>query len=342
MTASAHANRRLVFAACPLCGEEEGATIAGDASVTRVQADRPRADETGTTAAQLTAEASASTAASLETEATGVTEWVSCRCSLIYKRSEPADWSATPRSPGDASDLPDAAHYDEAYFDRYDRRRRHRIAKSRRQIRDALEVAPQGALLDVGCSLGYAMEAARSLGLTASGVDLAPHALARCRQLGFEAREGTLENLPFDDASFAVVILKHVFEHTSVPRAALAELRRVTVDGAALFFAVPNALYFKAVNSPGTSRFFRGEAGRAHQVYWSPATLSRLLEEEGFRVVSLHPRLWHSRSPLLLRVAEALALPLRLPIRAAADVLRLRKEFWLVATRERRRGCPGR
>lgn len=326
MTASAHANRRLVFAACPLCGEAEAAVIAGEAGVDRDEADALR--HGGSSGATGT------TVASLEADDSGVTEWVRCRCSLVYKRSEPADWSATLHSLGDASDTPEAAHYDEAYFDRYDRRRRHRIAKSRRQIRDALEVAPAGDLLDVGCSLGYAMEAARSLGLAASGVDLAPHALARCRQLGFEAREGTLENLPFDDESFAVVVLKHVFEHTSAPRAALAELWRVTVDGAALFFAVPNALYFKAANSPATSRFFRGEAGRAHQVYWSPATLSRLLEEEGFRVASLHPRLWHTRGPLLLRAAEALALPLRLPLRAAADVLGLRKEFWLVATRE--------
>ena len=133
----------------------------------------------------------------------------------------------------------------------------------------------------------------------------------------------------------AVVVLKHVFEHTASPRAALAELKRVAKPGAAFFFAVPNAGYFKAARRPATSRFFRGEAGRAHFVCWSPATLGRLLEEEGFRVVSVHPRLLHRRSRGLRRCLEILAAPLRVPLRVAADALGLRKEFWLVAVRAR-------
>jgi SAM-dependent methyltransferase len=275
-------------------------------------------------------------------------EWVRCACGLVYKRSQrPASGHDVGVSLGDApgqAELREAdaragnaeggtGHYEGAYFDRYARRRRRRIAKSRTQILDALEAAEPGRLLDVGCSLGYALEAARSLGLDAVGVDLSERAVAECRRLGFDARSGTLESLPFEDASFAVVLLKHVFEHTPTPREAAAELRRVLAPGGAAFFAVPNAEYFKAARRPRDSRFFRGEAGLAHCVCYSPDTLARLLEEEGFRVVSVHPRLWHRRGPAWRQAAELSALPLRLPARAAASALGLRKEFWMVAVR---------
>ncbi len=257
-------------------------------------------------------------------------EWVRCSCDLVFKRSEPAADAEGLATLGDAED---EGHYDSAYFDRYARRRRRRTAKSRRQILDALEVAPRARLLDVGCSLGYTLQAARSLGLDAAGVDVSGHAIAECLRLGFDARNGSLGSLPYGDESFGLAVLKHVFEHTAAPRQALAELRRVLVPGAAAFFAVPNAGYFKAVRSPADSRFFRGEAGRAHYVYYTPATLSRLLADEGFRVASVHPCTVHRRASLPRRAVEVAMLPLRIPLRAVADAAGLRKEFWLVAIR---------
>jgi SAM-dependent methyltransferase len=142
-----------------------------------------------------------------------------------------------------------------------------------------------------------------------------------------------LEQLPCEDGSIAVAVLKHVFEHTPAPRAALGELRRVLIKDGAVFLAVPNLGYFKAARSPQTSRFFRGEAGRAHFVYYTPATLARLLESEGFVVCSVHPLLRHRRAGPLRRLLEAAQAPLRAPFRALVDVLGLRKEFWLVAVR---------
>jgi SAM-dependent methyltransferase len=250
-------------------------------------------------------------------------EWVRCDCSAVYKRTGPA--RAAPAFHQDG-------HYDAEYFARYERRRRRRVAKARRQILDAIEVAPPGRLLDVGCSLGYALEAARSLGIEASGVDVSAHAVEACTRLGFDAHLAGLDALPFEDASFAVVLLKHVFEHTPTPRSTLAELRRVLVPGGAAFFAVPNLEYFKA-RRPETSRFFRGEAAEAHYVYYTPATLSRLVEKEGLRVASVHSRMVHRRASLGLRVLETLVMPVRAPLRALSNAAGLRKEFWLVAVR---------
>jgi len=229
----------------------------------------------------------------------------------------------------------DAAYHDPAYFGRYDRRRRRRVAKSRAQVLDALEFARPGPLLDVGCSLGYTLEAARRLGLPASGTDVSAHAVDACRRRGFVALPGSLHELPYADASFTIVTMKHVLEHTPDPRAALAEVRRVLRPRGVVFVAVPNADYFKAVRSPDTSRFFRGEAGRDHFLYYTAATLSRLLGEEGFEVCSVHPCLLHRLASRRRLLAEALAFPLRLPLARLATWLGLRKEFWLVARKRR-------
>jgi len=249
--------------------------------------------------------------------------WVRCGCGLIFKTAEPAD--AATRD-----------EYGENYFETYRRRRRHRIAKARRQIRDALEHTPPGPLLDVGCSLGYALEAARSLGLESCGVDVSEHAVASCRGLGFDARAGTLEALPFADAAFSVVLMKHVLEHTPQPQRALAEASRVLAPGGALFVAVPNADYFKAAAWPQTSRFFRGEGGRAHYVYYTPVTLARLLGQQGFRVAQVHPHLVHRRTPAVRRMLELVSAPVRYIAQAIANRCGLRKEFWIVAVRENR------
>lgn len=248
--------------------------------------------------------------------------WVRCGCGLIYKSTEPAAAGA-------------CSGYGEAYFETYRRRRRHRIAKARTQILDALEHTEPGPILDVGCSLGYALEAARSLGLDACGVDVSEHAVAACRALGFNARTGSLAALPFADRAFSIVVMKHVLEHTPSPRRALAEVSRVLRPGGVVFIAVPNADYFKAVRSPQTSRFFRGEGGRAHYVYYTAATLGRLLEEEGLRVAAVHPCLVHRRAGALRWARDVASLPARRIGCAVARKTGLRKEFWMVAVRGR-------
>jgi SAM-dependent methyltransferase len=248
----------------------------------------------------------------------------------VWKRSEWVEADALPRP-----------HDDARYFDRYARRRRRRIAKSRRQLLDALEAAPPGPVLDVGCSLGYALEAAAGLGREAAGVDASPHAVEACRRLGLDVREGGIAQLPFAGSTFAVVLLKHVLEHTPCPREALAEQRRVLVPEGALFVAVPHGGYWKARWMPGRARFFRGHASREHFAYWTPATLERLLVECGFDVQSVHPRLWHRRAGLARRLADALAMPIVTPARALAGLMGLRKEFWMVATRREDGASPG-
>jgi SAM-dependent methyltransferase len=125
-----------------------------------------------------------------------------------------------------------------------------------------------------------------------------------------------------------------VLEHTPDPRAALAEVRRLLRPGGALFIAVPHAGYRKAVRDPQHAKFYQptptGAEG-GHYIYYTPATLGRLLEQAGFALAQVHPHLVHRMAPAPLRVLQYVLAPFRWLAQRLASGLGLRKEFWLVA-----------
>jgi SAM-dependent methyltransferase len=73
------------------------------------------------------------------------------------------------------------------------------------------------------------------------GIDLAPEAIAFCRERGVRAARASLLALPFGDAAFDVVVSFDVIYHDWVEddRAAVAEMARVLRSGGLLLVRVP-------------------------------------------------------------------------------------------------------
>lgn len=97
------------------------------------------------------------------------------------------------------------------------------------------------AILDAGCGTGAILQ---RLGNPSKnvGVDLAPEAIAFCRQRGLSnAQKGDISALPFADASFDAVICSSVLYHEWVGdvAAAVREMRRVLRPGGLLLINVP-------------------------------------------------------------------------------------------------------
>jgi SAM-dependent methyltransferase len=251
-----------------------------------------------------------------------VMTWVRCSCGLIYMRLA-ADYGIPMLSVG-APNL------------HYSRRLRRRISKSRHQILDALNHTTPGPLLDVGCALGYTLQAARQLGLEACGVEIDEPAVRFCRDQGFDVQVGTLTHIPFETGRFQIITMKHVLEHTPDPLAALAEASRLLRSGGALFIAVPHAGYRKAVRDPQHAKFYQptptGAEG-GHYIYYTPQTLGPLLAKAGFELVHVHPHLVHRAAAAPVRLLQYLLAPFRWVAQRLASALGLRKEFWLVAVR---------
>jgi 2-polyprenyl-3-methyl-5-hydroxy-6-metoxy-1,4-benzoquinol methylase len=99
---------------------------------------------------------------------------------------------------------------------------------------------PAPRYLDVGCSTGFVVEAARDAGWQATGTDLNPSAVEFGRGRGLDLRTVALEDAGFADGSFDAVSLFDVLEHLLDPVATLRACTRLLAPGGIVFLYVPN------------------------------------------------------------------------------------------------------
>ncbi len=132
---------------------------------------------------------------------------------------------------------------DRIYTELYELEERHWWFRGRRAVIRALidraALGPQPDILDAGCGTGANLVHFGALG-RALGVDPSPEAVSRCRQRGLDGVvEGRLEDLPFPDDSFDLLLACDVLEHVENDAGALRELGRVARPGAWLVITVP-------------------------------------------------------------------------------------------------------
>jgi SAM-dependent methyltransferase len=106
-----------------------------------------------------------------------------------------------------------------------------------------------------GMGVGGEMLAARERGAgSVYGVEVDPQSLDFCR-LRFAGLEGLFlrlydgENLPFEGASFDLVLSGHIIEHTRNPRAYLTELLRVLRQSGWLFLEFPTRFHWRELHT---------------------------------------------------------------------------------------------
>ena len=104
---------------------------------------------------------------------------------------------------------------------------------------DGLGLPPRARILDAGCGSGRNMVELARRG-TVVGVELSQTsvALARARHVG-EVIEGSVLELPFEEASFDLIVSLDVIEHLEDDLSALRGFRRTIADGGALLVTVP-------------------------------------------------------------------------------------------------------
>ena len=139
----------------------------------------------------------------------------------------------------------------------------------------------KGRLLDLGCSTGYFLNAAR-LQFDSVGVEPSVSASGYARDtLKLNVTTGTLETLNPAPESFSIVTLLDVIEHVPHPQELLRSVHGIIEPNGYIYLVTPNIKGFVA-------RLLRSKwwgLRPAHIFYFSPETLGKMLENAGFEVV---------------------------------------------------------
>ena len=207
-------------------------------------------------------------------------EWdiVRCRrCGLVYEN---------PRSDAQARQYVysfenegDRRFVDDWFLDNADLNR----ATWQQVLKVLAKYKPAGTLLDVGCGAGTFLEEARRTGYWVKGQEVAPYFLRYCQEtLGLEMYTGELEVLNLPAGSLDVVTAFDVIEHHPDPRRLLDEFRRlVKPDGVVVISTHDIGNWF--ARRYGVHWRYLGAI--AHLTYFTRQTLSRMLDQAGFKVV---------------------------------------------------------
>jgi SAM-dependent methyltransferase len=137
--------------------------------------------------------------------------------------------------------------------------------------------------LEIGCGQGDLLRAVQhDPRFEARGLDYADAPLGYARSLGLQVDKGDIQSMKFADASFDLVVALHVLEHVHDLRETLTEIHRILRPDGLLFAVCPCVTHIKA-RLAGERWKYLGPPG--HLWYFSPATLSRFLEQVGFTIL---------------------------------------------------------
>jgi ubiquinone/menaquinone biosynthesis C-methylase UbiE len=137
-------------------------------------------------------------------------------------------------------------------------------------------------LLDVCCGTGVVSVTAARLGARVTGLDLTPELLghakenARIANLDIEWHEGDVENLPFADASFDVVLSQYGHIFGPRPDVTIAQMLRVLKPGGTIAFSTwPPELFVGRMFALTASYLPPPPPGVAPPAQWGDPTIVR-------------------------------------------------------------------
>ena len=164
---------------------------------------------------------------------------------------------------------------------------------------DLVDRLPQDAsasILEVGCGRGATGALALSEGYCARyvGIESEDRAAAEARDLLTEVVCGDVEaiELPWEQATFDVLILSESFEHLLDPSLALKKLARFVRPGGTLIASSHNSAHWSVIRDLLLGRFRvedRGISDRVHQHRFTPEILAGMLEAAGFAIDEIGP-----------------------------------------------------
>lgn len=141
-----------------------------------------------------------------------------------------------------------------------------------------------GRILDIGCGTGRFLDVALEAGWNAEGVEIERRCVEDARARGLTIHDRLFRAPDFDTRAVDVLSCWDVFEHVGDPRGLVREMAAALAPGSVMLISVPNvdSLAVRILHEASTQF-----CGYSHVNYFGAATLRRLLEEAGLRILHL-------------------------------------------------------
>lgn len=216
--------------------------------------------------------------------------WKCGRCSLVFVDPMPTD-----------------AEIDEFYSqhprnDKYLRKSDGKYRRARWRIMRLKRRVPGRRFLDIGCSIGSSVAAARDAGFEATGIDLDPQSIefAREHYPGCRFAHTSSSELSRAGETFDLVFCTEVIEHVTDPQAFVDELRALLNPGGIVFLTTPHGTHFRL---PKDILSWYGLKPPEHIVLFGRKSITALFERRGLKVLSAPLRLKTSLKVVARRAA---------------------------------------
>lgn len=167
----------------------------------------------------------------------------------------------------------------------------------------------RGLLLDIGCSTGVLLDAARDQGWSTLGIEANPNLAAVAKEKGHEVTVGFFPDVLPPGVKPAAVTMLDVLEHAERPMDFLETVAARLPEGGRLLVQVPNLdSLFIRLEGAANSNLDIG-----HWTYFTPKTLDAMLARAGFRalgtetIISEMDRIWAFEWDAIRQVAQEIS-----------------------------------
>jgi len=193
-------------------------------------------------------------------------------CSLIFVDPMPSDDAL--------NDFYQNYHKTSQYTGKIESKQR----RARKRIKSVKKYTQGKRFIDIGCNAGFAVEAARSLGLDASGIDLDQTSIEFARQYyplaNFQAM--SIQELAKTGKTYDIIYCSEVIEHLPRVDDFVDSLYKILKQDGVILLTTPDIAHYSVAKKP-----IEWDAVRPpeHLLYFSKKSLGLLLKKHGFKRV---------------------------------------------------------
>ena len=169
-----------------------------------------------------------------------------------------------------------------------------KVRRARRRIRRIKRGVGGSRFIDVGCNVGFAVEAARQCGFQARGIDIDAVAIGEARTLfpDCQFEHSSVEALASSGRQYDVVYCSEVIEHLPNFAVFLQAIRKLVTEDGLVFITTPDLGHRSVRRDPYAGDFIRPPE---HLLYFTRKSIERVMRRQGFTRVrfqrSLKPTL---------------------------------------------------